>query len=752
MTTELSKLNSLRSRLLLIVALAIAPSVLMTLYTGWKERQNAIATAQENLQRLTKLAAVNEAQSINSARQLLMDLSDVPDLRASTKQCTALMRRVLSKNPGYVNLGLIQLNGDVICSAVPSDTKVNLADRDHFKRAVAERRFIAGNYVFGRVIRKHTINLTYPVIDDDGRVVAVVFAALDLFSLDRFTGSLDLPPGSVLITSDAEGGIISRRPDPGKWFGRRISAEMQAHMMQKDPSPIVLTGSDGIARLHTFARVGAADTSGYVLTIGIPRENIVAEAQHDQNISLAMLAITTALALFATWLVGNVVIVKRVKALVQTSQRIAAGDLKARSGIKYKREEIGLLARALDEMAEALQRKDADRDIAEQKLRAADYRKDQFLAMLAHELRNPLAPISAAAQIIRLNNSAEEIRLRQASEVIIRQVTHMASLIDDLIDVARVTRGLITTDKKPQDIKLIVADAVEQVRPLIKTRRHHLIVDTDAQNAFVLGDHKRLVQIIANVLHNAAKYTPEGGNIVLRLKNENDEVIISVSDNGIGIAPDLLPYVFDLFTQAERTSDRSQGGLGIGLALVRSILELHGGSITAYSKGPGAGSTFTMRLPTLKHEARPSTPPVQAPSPPVHANALRILVVDDNVDAAKILAMFLEADGHQVMVEHTSRRGLERARLEAPDVCLLDIGLPDFDGYELARLLRKQQETARALLIAISGYDRKQDLSARAAVFDHYFVKPIDTVKLMELLADFASPEKRVPDIDPIEG
>lgn len=746
MAIEFFKLNSLRSRLLWIVVLAIAPSVLVTIYTGWNERQNAIASAQENLQRLTRLAAVNEAQSINSARQLLMDLSDVPDLMGSSRQCNALMRRVLSKNPGYVNLGLIQMNGDVTCSAVPSHVLVNLADRDHFKRAVAERRFIAGNYVFGRVIQKHTINLTYPVIDDDGTVRAVLFAAMDLFNLDRFITGLDLPPGAILITTDAEGGIISRRPEPGKWFGRDVLPEMQAHMSQSNPQPKVLIGPDGVRRLHTFAHVGTPDTSNYTLTIGIPRHDIVAAAQHDQNISLITLAITTALALFATWLLGNVTIVKRVKALVKTSQRIATGDLKARTGVNYGREEIGQLARSLDAMADSLQRKDGDRDLAEQKLRAADNRKDQFLAMLAHELRNPLAPISAAAQIIKITNTSDDGRLRQASEIIIRQVTHMASLIDDLIDVARVTRGLVTTDKTPQDIKLIIADAVEQVRPLIKTRRHHLMVDIEGQNAFVLGDHKRLVQIVANVLHNAAKYTPEGGSIALLLKNDGDQIVITVSDNGVGISADLLPYVFDLFTQAERAADRSQGGLGIGLALVRSIVELHGGTVTASSDGPGTGSKFVIRLPMLTHEV-PAPRMQEPPRITLAPRMLRILIVDDNVDAARILAMFLEANGHQVMVEHTSRRALERARLEVPDVCLLDIGLPDFDGYELARRLRKQPETARTLLIAVTGYDRKQDLSARATVFDHYFVKPIDTSKLVELLADFSLPKKRAANI-----
>ncbi len=762
MALKFLKLDSLRSRLVLLVALAIAPSAVMTIYTGWKEHQNTIAATQENLQRLTNLASINEAHSIHSAQQLLRDLSDVPELLGGETQCNALMKRVLAKNPAYANLGLIELNGNVSCSAVPSKNLVNLADRAHFKRAVAERRFIAGNYVFGRVIQKHTINLTYPVIAENGDVLAVVFAALDLVALDQFVAGINLPAGSILITADSQGNIISRRPDPEKWFGRPVSAEMLKHMAEDNPAPIVLTGPDEIERLHTFARVGDRETSDYALTIGIPTENIVAAAQHDQFISLVTLGITTLLALLATWLVGSAMIVTRVKALVQTSQKIAAGDLQARSNIKYGKEEIGTLAQALDEMACILQRKDADRDIAEEKLRATDSRKDQFLAMLAHELRNPLAPISAAAHLIRTVKFGDEAKLKQASDIIIRQVSHMAGLVDDLIDVSRVTRGLVTTDKKPQDLKIVLSDAMEQVEPLIKQQRLHLVVDLPKEPTFVLGDHKRLVQIVTNLLHNAAKYTKEGGNILLELKVEDAETVITISDDGIGMSAELLPRVFDLFTQAERTPDRSQGGLGIGLALVKRIVALLEGSVTAYSKGVGMGSKFEIRLPSLDHDkqlakvaastsdvqasvpaAVPAHAPVQKPASPSAASPLRILVVEDNIDAAHSLAMFLEEKGYQVSVEHTSVRALERARIEMPDICLLDIGLPDFDGYELARRLREQPESAHALLIAATGYDRRQHPQASPDEFDHYYIKPIDTEKLADLLADFSRPEEQ---------
>jgi signal transduction histidine kinase/ActR/RegA family two-component response regulator len=732
------KLNSLRSRLILLVALAIAPSMVLIIHSGWREREDAIITAKENLQRLTSLAAANEAQSIENTRQILVDLSGVPDLLGDKDRCTALLQTVLRKNPDYVNFGVIQLNGDVTCSAVPSPTLVNLGDRAHFKRAVAERRFIAGNYVFGRVIQKHTINLTYPVTDANNEVVAVVFAALDLSALDQFISDIDLPPGSILITADAEGGIISRRPDPDKWFGKTVSAEVLSAMSRPQHDPVILKGPDGVERLHTFARIGTPEISDFTVTIGIPSEDIVTPARHDQYMAFLALTATTLLALLATWFVGDVMIVRRVRTLVDTAAKIASGQLDARTGIQYGREEISYLARALDEMAKSLQHKEAEHDKAENELRAADQRKDEFLAMLAHELRNPLAPISAAAQLLKLVHFDEE-RVKQTSDIIARQVDHMTSLVDDLLDVSRVTRGLVNLDMQPLDIKRIVADAVEQVGPLIHARRHQLTIDLPPDSATVVGDQKRLVQVLANLLNNSAKYTPEGGNIALRLNVHEHDIIVSVADNGIGMEPGLVGRVFDLFAQAERTSDRSQGGLGLGLALVRSLVTLHGGSVQANSAGTGSGSIFTVRLPRRAGLPAQHAPVNQNASRLRTTRALRVMVVDDNTDAAHTLAMFLEAEGHKVYVEYGARSALERAGREVPEICLLDIGLPDIDGNELARRLRAMPEMAGAVLIAVTGYGQDQDRERSiAAGFDHHFLKPVDTTKLASLLAEVA--------------
>jgi signal transduction histidine kinase len=375
------------------------------------------------------------------------------------------------------------------------------------------------------------------------------------------------------------------------------------------------------------------------------------------------------------------------------------------------------------------------RKVAEEQLKDANRRKDEFLAMLSHELRNPLAPISAAAELLHVGR-LNEMRVVQISDIIARQVKHMTSLVDDLLDVSRVTRGLVTLEFDTVDIKRVVADAIEQVEPLIESRRHHIAVRLPPDAALVAGDAKRLVQVVTNLLSNAAKYTPEGGVIDLQVQVHNEQVTISVKDNGIGMVPEFLDRVFDLFSQAQRTADRSQGGLGIGMALVKSLVELHHGSIVAKSEGPGYGSEFTVQL------QRHSAPDVKRPlsndgSTNTRSGGLKVMVVDDNSDAAEMLAMYLETSGHEVIVEHVSRTALERARIEHPNVFLLDIGLPDMDGNELARQLRSLPELASSCLIAVTGYGQEQDRkSTIAAGFDYHFVKPVNMTKLTSLLAE----------------
>ncbi|WP_250475422.1 ATP-binding protein [Caballeronia sp. GAFFF1] len=375
-----------------------------------------------------------------------------------------------------------------------------------------------------------------------------------------------------------------------------------------------------------------------------------------------------------------------------------------------------------------------DRKIAEEKLKAADQRKDEFLAMLAHELRNPLAPISAAAQLLKISKLDEE-QVRRSSAIIARQVAHMTGLVDDLLDVSRVTRGLVTLARAPVDARLVIEEAIEQVRPLTQARAQRLAVRLPSHEATVLGDKARLVQVAANLLHNASKFTPIGGGIEICLDIDGDQLALTVRDDGIGMEAELTARAFDLFTQAERSSDRSLGGLGLGLALVKHLVELHGGTVHCFSAGLDAGSTFVVRLPLM--QAQPAAAERQADQADWAPNErLKLLIVDDNVDAAEALGALLGSCGHEVIVEHEARRALERASQERPDACLLDIGLPDMDGNELARRLRERPETAEATLIAVTGYGQAEDRHRSAqAGFDHHLVKPIVMEQLAALLA-----------------
>ena len=371
-----------------------------------------------------------------------------------------------------------------------------------------------------------------------------------------------------------------------------------------------------------------------------------------------------------------------------------------------------------------------DQKLLEHELKNMSRRKDDFLAMLAHELRNPLAPISTAAQLLKINSTSAD-NVRRSSDIIARQVRHMTELVDDLLDVSRVTRGLVTLEKERTSLKDVINNAIEQARPSIEARSHTLSTKLSASDVWVLGDRTRLVQTIANVLTNAAKYTPHNGLITLTLTVEETKALVTVNDNGIGIDAKLLPHVFELFTQAERTPDRAQGGLGLGLALVKTIMNLHAGQVEAHSDGPGRGSTFTLALPLLDEEATSLSTTGSTTNESHPMSSLSILLVDDNRDAAETLSALLEAYGHQVIVCENATCTLTEISRHAPQIFILDIGLPDIDGYELCRRLRAEERHKDAMFIALTGYGQAHDKTlAKHAGFDYHFVKPIDVEQL----------------------
>jgi signal transduction histidine kinase len=371
-----------------------------------------------------------------------------------------------------------------------------------------------------------------------------------------------------------------------------------------------------------------------------------------------------------------------------------------------------------------------ERARTEETLRAADQRKDEFLATLGHELRNPLAPLLSGLHLLRTLD-VEDARLRRVTVVMERQVMHLVRLVDDLLEVSRITRGLIEVRRDAVDLATVVRDAVEATRPVIDAANHQIEVEIPDQPVPVWGDPVRLTQVFANLLTNAAKYTNAGGRIHLSLRADGHHAVVSVRDNGIGIPQPHLGAVFDMFMQVDRSNRRAQGGLGIGLTLVRSLVEMHGGRVDAHSEGPGKGSEFVVRLPqlaqTLTREASSHVVP-QLPE-------RRILVVDDNMDAAETLGALLEALGATVSIVNSGRSALDSVQRFRPDTVLLDIGMPVMDGYEVARSLRAMPEHAHTMLIALTGWGQDADVRrSRAAGFDHHMVKPPDIVKLRELL------------------
>ena len=363
---------------------------------------------------------------------------------------------------------------------------------------------------------------------------------------------------------------------------------------------------------------------------------------------------------------------------------------------------------------------------AEEELQDANRRKDEFLAMLSHELRNPLAPIRNAVEVIR-RLAPPDPKLTMARDVVDRQVTLLARLVEELLDVSRISQGKIALKKEPVDLARIIAHSVETSRPLIDARAQALSVSVPAAPVWLSADFARLSQVVSNLLNNASKYTGEGGRIELTASAEAGEARIVVRDNGAGIEPQLLHKVFDLFVQGERALDRGQGGLGIGLTLVKRLVELHNGRVDAASDGPGRGAIFTVTLPCIA-AVEPQRQDQQYPVPKSsEVYGRRVLVVDDNVDAAESTAAFLRLEGHEVKAVHDGLQALASLKVFDPHVVVLDIGLPGLDGYAVARQLRSRGDTSHVLLVALTGYGQKEDRSKAAeAGFDYHFVKPAD--------------------------
>jgi signal transduction histidine kinase len=406
--------------------------------------------------------------------------------------------------------------------------------------------------------------------------------------------------------------------------------------------------------------------------------------------------------------------------------------------------EVDFLRAIATVVGSAISRRSSERQLRDAQERAESARllhaaaeeasraKDEFMALLGHELRNPLAPIVTALELLHLRGAGEGREL----EIIERHVQHLTRLVDDLLDVSRVVRGKLELHPEPHEMATVVKKGVEMASPLLEQRRQQFTLDVAATGLTVLGDEARLAQVVANLVTNAAKYTPPGGRIWLTVRAEPSFVVMTVADTGIGITRELLPRIFDVFTQGPRTADRAEGGLGLGLALVKRIVALHGGTVAAHSDGPGQGTEFVVRLPRLPKDATPAAEPKESERVLATRRPHRVLIVDDNADAAETLAAILEAVGHDVDTAGDALQALRISAVKRPEIAILDIGLPVIDGYELA--VRLQQRFGADLrLYAVTGYGQDSDRArAQAAGFKRHFVKPVETEELLRAIED----------------
>jgi signal transduction histidine kinase/CheY-like chemotaxis protein len=402
---------------------------------------------------------------------------------------------------------------------------------------------------------------------------------------------------------------------------------------------------------------------------------------------------------------------------------------------EFTTDEVDFARSLADVLSLAVDRKRLEAELRARvaELADTDRRKDEFLAMLAHELRNPLAPIRNGLLILRHDRIEAKVA-DGTRDMIDRQVQHLSRLVDDLLDVSRITRGKIELRLEPVDLAEVLGRGIETARPLIESKHHRLNVSHQGGAMRVMADPTRLTQVFGNLLNNAAKYTDPGGEISVSLRGEGPSALVEVRDSGVGMAPRMLPRVFELFTQADATLDRAQGGLGIGLTLVKTLVEMHGGRVGALSEGIGKGSTFRVHLP-LSHEDQTANQPAGSAGSP--GRRFRILVVDDNADSAESLAMVLSLAGHETRTAHSGVAGLKVAREFRPEVILLDIGLPSMDGYEVAREIRASYGAQPVTVIAMTGYGSEEDRrKSREAGFDIHLVKPLDLDSLRRTLQE----------------
>ena len=716
---------SLRSRLLVLGIVAILPIALLSIanlvYIA-KGRQAELERSAMDTVRALSIAVDKEISTSIAAAEILATSQKLSanDLRGFYEDA----RQTLHRSSGWENVSLEDTSGrQVLNLRRPFGSPLpRAADPEDVERVVRTRKPVVTNLITAPVAQDRRYVVRVPVMRED-RVVYVLTVGSGPRHMREILDRQRVPPEAVVAILDRKGIVIARSRAHEESYARPASPSL-LRMIGNQQEGFGITQT--LENDDVYSAFMRSPVTGWIIAMGIPR------ATFDRPVIGAYAVISSAILISILLGIGASLLVARtITRPIHVLQELARG--------KRKPDDVPQIAiPELEEARNALIEAQADREkllARERELRMlaenTSRSKDEFLAMLGHELRNPLAAITAAVQVFGVRGAPEDKGQRQAVEIIERQARQLAHLLDDLLDMGRVLTGKIVLKRAPVEFGAIVRRALEHVTTATHVRQQ---VHVETAPVWIDADENRIEQIVTNMLTNAIKYTPDTGTIWITLTREQEEAVLRVRDDGVGLDADLLPIVFDLFVQAGRTLERAQGGLGIGLTLVRRLTELHGGSVGVRSDGPGRGSEFEIRLPSVPGFASATKPALQTTVQP-----RKVLVVEDNADARDMIRMLLTLRGHDVHAAPDGSTGVKVALEIRPHVALVDIGLPGIDGYEVARNIRMRLD-GEIRLVAMTGYGLPEDRErARAAGFDEHIVKPVEEAELMRVIARSAS-------------
>ncbi len=714
----------LRSHLLVLTLCTLVPMALFAVAGAYLliERERD-AFRRGAIERARAVMTAIDAE-IKGSMTTLEAMATLPALDgADVEALRPFAARILDTQPGWLNIVLSSAEGRPIVNLKipPGERPPEAPERESIVRVAQGGLPAVGDMTMAPVFQRLVFPLRAPVTRE-GKTRYVLTAVIDPASVRSLLDRQDFPRDWAVGVFDRKLAFVARNREP-PGGARHASESLQKTLATSREGWNEGTILEGVESFRAYTTSGY---SGWAISIAMPKSTVTRAAVG----AAWLLALGVLLAVLAGGVLALVMarrITRPIAALAAAAPTLGQGrDPAAQPDSRV--DEVRELATVLQDVGRASREREAA-------LLAADRAKDEFLAMLGHELRNPLATLSTAAELLKLGRGQPGV-LDNAQALIARQTAQMAHLVDDLLEVARVTGGKIRLDRAPLDLAALVARVAAGWRSAGRLGAHRLV--ESLQPAWILGDAARVEQIVANLLDNAVKYTPPQGRVSIAVRRAGEHAVLEVADDGEGLAPDLIERVFDLFVQGERGLAREKGGLGIGLTLVKRLADLHGGSVRAASAGPGHGATFTVTFPAIEAQA------AAAPTALAAAGARRnVLLVDDNQDGRESLARLLEFWGHRVRIARDGAEAVRLAAEERPEVALVDIGLPDISGYEVAEKLRGQPDGARILLAAITGYGRDQDRDAsRKAGFDAHLTKPVELADLEKL---FASLPARAP-------